>query len=158
MIGPYDELMTKHEELFKYLVYENSFMKSKSIESGADNLSHRFRQISRQFSSKSRDSSQNNGDSDQERFLQEQLDLVQSKQSIFTEQMEKKIDAVEGDRNEENDDDQYAEKRFKGSNSFKMYLLYLRTGYGRIGFVLFFALFSISQFLQTYTEYRLATW
>lgn len=157
MIGPYDELMTKHEALFKYLVYENNFMRSKSAESGSDGPSQRkprSRHTSRQLSTHSHNSSQF-GSLEEEKFLQDQLDIVQSKQSI-NQQLDKK--SQDGPDDEEEDDDIYAEKRFKGSNSFRMYILYLKTGYGYFGFVVFFVLFTASQFLQTYTEYLLATW
>lgn len=155
MIGPYDELMTKHEELFKYLVYENNFVRSKSIESGAESTAQRkprSRHTSRQLSNQSGQF----GSLEEEKFLQDQFEFAQSKHSIH-EQLDKISDKKEPD-DEEEDDDLYAEKRFKGSNSFKMYILYLKTGYGYFGFTLFFVLFIVSQFLQTYTEYLLATW
>ena len=154
MVGAYDELMSKHEELFKYLVYENTLMRNKSVESGPESTQlQRFisRQTSRQMSIHSNHSNPF-GSADEEKFLQDNLEFVQSKLTVNKEQVLKPAD------DDDEDDDQYIEKRFKGSNSFKLYIMYLTSGFGFIGFLLFFFFFVVSQFLLTYTDYSLANW
>ena len=131
MIGTYNQLINKYEDLFRQLISSDNHGAKQEVEVYSRQSSALYSKQSSVYSANSMP------------FEHEHLLMTLSSNALKDDPM---IDETE----------LYAEKRLQGTVGFKLYLSYFLNGFGLAGLVTVFILFTMAQFSWTFTNYWLS--